>query len=169
MENMEMIYQSEALSNGWAGIGSQRIWWFDTAEQYSKIYTLDRQGIPIVWDDETFSVEEIRQCIKDDTCTIILSDNKKKALVLIHKDLDNVQILGGVEKDIFWEDYNRQGLYAIKKHCTGYELEAVIFNPKIKTLEKFKVVKAIIKQVIETRDLIKGKDHEPTQKKDTED
>jgi hypothetical protein len=162
MEQMEMIYQSEALTNGWIGIGSHKNWWFDTSEQYSKIYTLDRQGIPIVWDDETFSVEEIRQCTKDDICTIILSDKKKKALVLIHKDLDNVQILGGVEKEIFWEDYKRQGLYAIKKNCDKYNLEAVIFNPKIKTLEKFKVVKAIIKKVIETRDLIKGKDHEPT-------
>ena len=166
MEQMEMIYQSEALSNGWAGIGSHKTWWFDTAEQYSKIYTLDRQGIPIVWDDEVFSVEETRQCTKDDTCTIILTDKKKKALVLIHKDLDNVQILGGVEKELFWEDYNRQGLWAVKKYCTGYELEAVIFNPNIKTLEKFKVVKAIIKKVIETRNIIRGKDHEPASKKD---
>ena len=171
MEKMEMVYKSEALKNGWAGIGSHKTWWFDTAEQYSKIYSLDRQGIPIVWDDEVFNVEETRQCTGENTCTIILVDKKKKALVLIHKDLDNVQILGGVNKEVSWEDYNKYGLWAVKKHCTGYELEAVIFNPNIKTLEnKFKVVKAIIKKVIETRNLTIGKDHdESASKKDTED
>ena len=169
MEKMEMVYQSEALANGWAGIGSQRTWWFDTATQYSKVYTLDRQGIPIVWDDEVFGLEETTQCTKNDTCTFILKDKKKKVLVLIHKDLDQILIQGSINKKILWEDYNRLGLWAVKKHCTGFDLEAVIFNPKIKTLEKFKVVKAIIKKVIETRDLIKGKDHEPASKKDTAD
>jgi hypothetical protein len=169
MEQMEMIYQSQELANGWAGIGSHKTWWFDTAEQYSKIYTLDRQGIPIVWDDEVFGVEETRQSTKDDTCTIILKDKKKKVLILIHKDLDHVLIQGAVDKKVSWEDYNTLGLWAIKKHCTGFELEAVIFNPKIKTLEKFGIIKSIIKKIIETRDLIKGKDHEPAQKKDKED
>jgi len=168
-KQIEMIYQSEALTNGWAGIGSDKTWWFDTAEQYSKIYTLDRAGIPIVWDDQTFSVEEIQQCTKDDTCTIILSDKKKKILVLIHKDLDHVPMLGAVNKEVSWEDYQKLGLYAVKKHCPTFKLEAIIFNPNIKTLEKFKVVKAIIKKVIETRNIIRGKDHEPAQKKDKAD
>ena len=166
MEKMEMIYQSQELSNGWLGIGSNRTWWFDTSEQYSKIHTLDRQGIPIVWDDEAYSVDEIRQCIGNNTCTVILKDKKKKALVLIHKDLDHVLIQGAVDKKISWEDYKTFGLWAIKKHLTGFDLEAVIFNPNIKTLEKFKVVKAIIKKVIETRNIIKGKDHESASKKD---
>ena len=168
-QQMETVYQSEALSNGWAGIGSQRTWWFDTTEQYSKIYTLDRQGIPIVWDDEVFDVEETRQCTKNDTCTIILKDKKKKALVLIHKELDHVLIQGGVAKEIEWEDYNKEGLWAVKKHCTGYNLEAVIFNPKIKTLEKYGIVKTIIKKIINTRDLIRGKDHESAKAKDKAD
>ena len=160
MNKVERIYQSEALINGWEGIGSHRTWWFETEEEYLKRYTLDRQGIPIVWDDEVFDVEETRECTGDDTCTIILASEKKKALVLINKDLDHVLIQGSVKKEIDWEDYNREGLWAVKKHCTGYALEAVIINPKIKTLEKFKVVKSIIKKVIEARDFIQGGDHE---------
>lgn len=158
-KQIEMIYQSEALTNGWVGIGSDKAWWFDTSEQYRKVYTLDKQGIPIVFDEEAYSVEEVRQCTGDDTCTIILADKKKKILVLIHKDLDNVLIQGAVNKEVSWEDYTKFGLWAVKKHCTAFKLEAVVFNPNIKTLEKFKVVKAIIKKVIETRDLTKGKDH----------
>lgn len=168
-QQMEMIYQSEALINGWLGIGSDRTWWFDTTEEYGRPYTLDRQGIPIGWCDGMYQVEETRQCTKDNTCTIVLSHKKQKALVLIHRELDHVLILGSVDKKIEWDEYNRLGLWAIKKHLTEYTLDAVIINPKIKTLEKFKVVKAIIKKVLETRDLMKGKDHEPASKKDTED
>jgi len=168
-QQMEMIYQSESLANGWAGIGSNRTWWFDTSEDYGKLYTLDRQGIPIGWCDGVYQVEETRQCTRDNTCTIILTNKKQKALVLIHRDLEHVLILGGVDKKVEWEDYNRMGLWAVKKHLTEYDLEAVIINPKIKTLEKFKVVKAIIKKVLETRDLMKGDDHEPAQKEDTAD
>lgn len=72
-------------------------------EDYTKRYTLDKQGTSIVWDDETFSVEETRQCTGDDTCTIILANKDKKALVLIHRDLDHVLIKGGVEKKIEWQ------------------------------------------------------------------
>jgi hypothetical protein len=164
----EIIYQSEALNNGWLGIGSDRTWWFDTSEEYQKRYTLDKKGIPIGWDDGVYPVEETRQCTGDNTCTIILANKQKKALVLVHKDLDHVLILGSINKKVEWEDYNSQGLWAIKKHLTEYSLDAVIINPKIKTLEKFKVVKAIIKKVIETRNL-EGKDHEPAQEEDTED
>jgi hypothetical protein len=169
MQKMEKVYQSEALINGWESISSHRAFWFDTTEEFAKSYTLDKKGIPIVWDEETFEVEETRQATVDDTCTIILTNKKKKVLVLIHRDLDNVVIQGGVVKEVDWGNYNSEGLWAIKKHCTGYTMEAVILNPKIKTLEKFKVVKAIIKKVIETRNLMEGKDHEPAQKKDTED
>ena len=164
MENLEMVYQGQELSNGWTGIGSYRKWWFDTSEQYSKIYSLDKKGIPIVWDDETYNVDEIKQCTKDDVCTIILSDKKKKTLVLIHKDMDHVLIQGAMDKKISWQDYTQFGLWAVKKHCTGFDLEAVIFNPKIKTLEKFGIIKGIIKKIIETRDLTKGKDHAASKK-----
>jgi len=156
MQQMEMIYQSEALKNGWAGIGSNRTWWFDTTEEYGKPYTLDRQGIPIGWDDAVYPVEETRRCTGDNTCTIILTNKKQKALVLIHKDLDHVLILGNVDKKVTWEDYNRLGLWAVKKHLTEYDLDAIIINPKIKTLEKFKVLKSVIKKVIATRNLMKG-------------
>lgn len=167
MGKMEMIYNSEALISGWLGIGPNRTWWFDTSQDYGKIYSLDRQGIPIVWDDDAFDVTETKECTGEYTCTIILANKKKKVLVLVHRDLDHVLILGSINKQITWEDYNGRGLWAVKQHLTGYDLEAVIFDPKIKTLEKLKVVKGIIKKVIATRDIMKGKDNEPAQTEDT--
>ena len=151
MNKAELIYQSEALTEGWEKIGSDRPWWFDTSVAYQKRYSLDGRGTPIVWDDEDidFSVEDTRQCTGGDTCTIILAQNKKRALVMVNRELDAVMVLGGVEKEITWEDYTQKGLWAVKQHIPGYVLEAVIINPKIKTLEKFKVVKSIIKKVIE--------------------
>jgi hypothetical protein len=169
MQKKEIIYQSEALISGWGIIGSHRTWWFDTIGNYDRPYTLDSQGIPIGWCDGVYDVKETRECTEDNTCTIILNHKKQKALILIHRELDHVFILGGVNKQVSWDDYNKLGLWAVKKHLIEYTLEAVIINPKIKTLEKFKVVKAIIKKVIETRNLMEGKDHEPAQKKDTED
>ena len=171
MNKAERIYQSEALSEGWEKIGSDRPYWFDTSVAYQKRYTLDGRGIPIVWDDEDieFPVEDTRQCTGDDICTIILAQNKKKALVMVNRQLDAARVLGGVEKEITWEDYTKKGLWAVKKHIPGYELEAVIINPKIKTLEKFKVVKSIIKKVIETRNFIQGGNHESSGPANTED
>jgi hypothetical protein len=105
----------------------------------------------------------------DDICTIILSQNKKRALVMVSSKLEHVKVLGGVQKDVSWEDYTREGLWAVKKHISGFALEAVIINPNIKTLEKFKVVKSIIKKVIEARDFIQGGDHESSNQENTED
>ena len=158
MNQTERIYQSKALSEGWGKIEIVRPWWFDTSTKYPNVYSLDGQGAPIVWDDEgvEFTVEETRQCTGDDICTIILAQNKKRALVMVNSKLENVKVLGGVENDVRWEDYTREGLWAVKKHMSDYALQAVIINPNIKTLEKFKVIKAIIKKVVEARDYIQG-------------
>ena len=80
---------------------------------------------------------------------------------MVSGKLKHVKVLGGVQKDISWEDYTREGLWAVKKHMPDYALKAVIINPNIKTLEKFKVVKSIIKKVVEARDYIQGGNHEP--------
>jgi hypothetical protein len=124
-----------------------------------------------VWDDEgaEFTVEETRQCTGEDTCTVILSHNKKRALVMVSGKLEHVKVLGGVQKDVSWEDYTREGLWTVKKHMPDYALQAVIINPNIKTLEKFKVVKAIIKKVVDARDYIQGGNHEPDSEENTED
>ena len=171
MNKAERIYQSEALSEGWEKIGNDRPYWFDTSVTYQKRYSLDGRGIPIVWDDEDieFPVEDTRQCTGDDTCTIILAQNKKRALVMVNRQLDAVRVLGGVEKEVTWEDYTKKGLWAVKQHIAGYALEAVIINPKIKTLERFKVVKSIIKKVIETRSFIQGGKHEPANEENPKD
>jgi len=165
---VEKVFKSQAVIDGWASIDQYRTWWFDTSVTYPKIYSLDNEGIPICWDDETFPVEETRKATVDDTCTVILTNKNKKALIVIHKDLDHVMIQGSVTKEVTWENYNREGLWAAKKHCTGYTLDAVIINPKVKTLEKHKVVKAVIKKVIETANIMKGKDSGSAKKEDRE-
>lgn len=162
MKAFEKIYRSEALIRGWTAIGPNRTWWFDTAEAYPKQYTLDRQGIPICWDDDVFQVEETRLCTGDDTCTILLVDKDKKVLVMIHKDQPNVLIKGAVSKEVTWEDYNREGLWAIKKHCPEYRLDAVIINPKMKTLQKYKILKSLVKEVVKGKG--KGEVNEPAAK-----
>jgi len=163
MNQTERIYQSKVLTESWEKIRNDRPWWFDTSTEYPNVYTLDAKGAPIVWDDEgvEFTIEETRQCTGDDTCTIILSHNKKRVLVMVSGKLEHVKVLGGVQKDVSWEDYTREGLWSVKKHISGFVLEAVIINPNIKTLEKFKVVKAIIKKVVEAREYIQGGNHEP--------
>ena len=167
--NKERVFQSDALTSAWRGIGPARTWWFDTSTNYGKPYSLDGQGIPIWWDDDVFPVEETRQCTGDDTCTVILSKAKKRVLIVINKALDHVIVQGSVEKMVTWDDYNRQGLWAAKQHCTDYAMTAVVINPLIKTLEKFKVLKSTIKKVIAARDLMKGADNEPAEKADTAD
>lgn len=165
MKTVEKIYWSDALMNGWTAIGPGRTWWFDTSEVYPAQYSLDRQGVPICWDDDVFKVEETRECTGDDTCTIILAaDKDKKAVVMIHKDQPNVLIKGSVVREVTWADYNREGLWAVKKHCSGYKLEAVIINPKMKTLQKYKILKSLVQEIV--RDTGKGDVNEPAAKKD---
>ena len=171
MNQTERIYQSKALTEAWGKIEIGRPWWFDTSTKYPDVYTLDGKGVPVVWDDEAveFTVAETRQCTGDDTGTIILAHNKKRVLVMVSGKLEHVKVLGGVQKDVSWEDYTREGLWAVKKHMPDYALQAVIINPNIKTLEKFKVVKAIIKKVVEARDYIQGGNHEPAKEKNPKD
>jgi len=171
MNQTERIYQSKALIEAWGKIEIVRPWWFDTSTKYPDVYTIDGKGAPIVWDDEgvEFTVEETRQCTGEDTCTVILSHNKKRALVMVSGKLEQVKVLGGVQKDVSWEDYTREGLWTVKKHMPDYALKAVIINPNIKTLEKFKVIKSIIKKVIEARDFIQGGANESSIEKNTKD
>lgn len=171
MSNKERVFKSPALSQGWENIGSERnkTWWFTTTESYAKRYSLDKNGAPVYWDEESFTVPEVRECTGDDTCSIILSHNNKKILVLIHKDMPKVLIQGKISKEIGWDDYTTNGLMAIKRHCQKHSLEAIIINPRIKTLEEFKVLKSIIKKVIEARELLKGDDSEPASKENTKD
>ena len=60
-------------------------------------------------------------------------------------------------------------MWAAKKHCPDYKLEAVIINPKIKTLEKLGVVKGIIKKVMEAKINQKGGNDEPAPGEDPKD
>ena len=48
-------------------------------------------------------------------------------------------------------------------------LDAVIINPRIKTLEEFGVLKSIIKRVVEARDLLKGAKNESSQQENSDD
>jgi len=88
MSNKERIYKSAALTEGWDNIGTERhkTWWFTTTESYAKRYSLDKNGVPIYYDEESFTVPEVRECTGDDTCTIVLSLNKKKLLVMQLRD-----------------------------------------------------------------------------------
>jgi len=167
--NKERIFQSDALVTGWRGIGPDRTWWFDTSANYGKRYTLDERGVPIYWDEDAFPVEETRECTGEDTCTVILSKGRKRVMVVINKALDHVIVQGSVEEKISWKEYNREGLWAVKKHCTDYAMVAVVINPFVKTLEKFKVLKSTIKKVVAARDLMKGADNESAEKENSAD
>ena len=171
MKKTEKVFQSDELAKNWESVGAYRPWWFDTSTKYAKIYTFDGKGIPIVWDDEEteFTVEETRECTGDGTCALVLSNKKKRALVLVHRDLPHVMIHGSIEKKIEWQEYTKEGLWAAKKHCPGYKLEAVIMNPKIKTLEKLSVVKGIIRKVMEAKINQKGGNDEPAPGEDPKD
>ena len=41
---------------------------------------------PIGWDDAPCTIQEVWECIGDDTCTAILVKNKDKLLVVVQKD-----------------------------------------------------------------------------------
>ena len=158
MKLFERVFGSEALVKGWKSIGPHRTWWFDLSQVYHKQYSLDGKGTPIYWDDEVFETQVTRDATVDDTCTAVLSSKNKKAIIIINRHMDHVEIQGSVFHEVSWEDYNRLGLWAVKKHCPGYQLEAVIINPTMKTLKKYKVVKAIINKVVEMENLIKAKE-----------
>lgn len=171
MKKTEKMFTGEELAKGWESVGEYRPWWFDTSARYPKVYTMDGKGAPIVWDDEgvEYQVVVTRECTGDDTCAIVLSNKKKRVLIMVHRDLPHVMMHGSVEKKIEWQEYNDKGLWAAKKHCPDYRIEAAVINPKVKTLEKLGVVKTIIKKVMEDKINQKGGDDEPASGKDSKD
>jgi len=167
MKNNERIYKNKALTKAWDDMDMFKTWWFDTSDEYPKHYSLDKQGVPICWDDITYPVQETIDCTGDDICTIILSNKDQIAILVVNKDLENVMVQGSVTASITWDKYNTKGLLAVREQCPGYKLEAVIINPRIKTLEKFNVVKSIIKKIIEARDFTEGDKNEPANQEDS--
>jgi hypothetical protein len=165
MPNPEEVYQSPALTQGWEGLKERNLYWFDTENDYPRKHHLDRKNAPIGWDEAPYSVEEAWECIGDDTCTAILASGKEKVLVVVKQDLPAVLIQGKDQKEVKWEDYAREGVMAIKGLYPNYSLEAVVINPKIKTLEDLGVLKSIIKRVTEGKDWLKGGENEPARKK----
>lgn len=168
----ERVFKGEELTKGWRGItdNKSKVWWFDTSEEYSKRYSLDRAGVPIYWDDGTYTVEDIRESTMEDTCTVVLTDKReRKALVIVHKKVPQVLIRGAVEKDIEWEEYTREGLWSVKKHCLAHTLEAVVINPKIKTLNSMGFVKSLVAKALEGKDLLKEGGNGSPDKENTKD
>lgn len=168
----ERIFKSTSLREGWEEISTVVPWWFDTegeGNEYVKQDTLGGGGVPIVWDDSTWTIEDIKACTGNNVCSAILAKNKKKILILVHRDLPNIIIHGNATKEVPWDAYTKEGLWSIKKHFPEYDLQTVIVNPKVKTLEKFGVLKSIIKKTIETMDLLKGEGNGSTGKESPKD
>jgi len=161
MANAEKVYQSPALTQGWENLKDGDFYIFDTVNDYSKKYHLDKKNAPIGWDEEAYTVDEAKECFEDDACTAILTNKKEKVLVIVKADLPCVLAEGKGQTRIGWESYATDGVMAIKKLFKGYVLEAVVINPKVKTLEGLGVLKAIIQRVMAGKDLTKGADDAP--------
>jgi hypothetical protein len=161
MSNTEKVYQSPALTQGWENLKDGDFYIFDTVNDYSKKYHLDKKNAPIGWDEEAYTVDEAKECFEDDACTAILTNKKEKVLVIVKADLPWVVAEGKGQTRIGWESYAKDGVMAIKKLFKGYALEAVVINPKVKTLEGLGVLKAIIQRVMAGKDLMKGADDVP--------
>jgi hypothetical protein len=156
MPNPEKVYQSPALTLGWENLREGELYLFDTVNDYAKKYHLDKKNAPIGWDEDPYTVEEAKECFGDDACTAILGNKKEKVLVIVKADLPNVLVQGKGEIQIGWESYAKDGMMAIKRFLKGYALEAVVINPKVKTLEDLGVLKTIIQRVMAGKDLVKG-------------
>ena len=103
-----------------------------------------------------YEVEDVLDCIGDDTIAAILGKGSDKLLVVLTKTLPFLLIQGKDQKKIPLEQHGKEGVYGIKKLYPGYRLEAVVVNPSIKTLEKLGVLKSIVKQAVSAKDLLKG-------------
>ena len=164
----ERMFTGMALQKGWGKVTGDRakVWWFCTTEKFAKRYSLDGQGVPVAWDDEQFSVEEIKEGTGDDVCVAILNnDHEERLMLLVLADMPAILIQGRNCHPVTWEDYSMEGLYAIKKILPNTKLEAVIINPKIQTLEAFGVVRPIIEGIVEGTDFFnEGATDEPTTK-----
>ncbi len=163
MPNPEKVYQSPALTQEWENLKDNNLYWFDMVNDYPRKHHLDRKNAPIGWDEAPYSVEEAWQCIGDDACTAILGNKKEKVLVIVKADLPCVVVQGKGETRIGWESYAKDGMMAIKRLFKGYALEAVVINPKVKTLEDLGVLKTIIQRVMAGKDLVKGAGDAPPQ------
>jgi hypothetical protein len=164
MPNAEKIYQSEALTQGWDNLKDEGLWMFDTINDYAKKYHLDKKNTPIGWDEPPYTADDVKECIEDDACTAILANKKEKVLVIVKADLPYIVAEGKAPVRVGWETYAKDGLMAIKKLFKGYALEAVVINPKVKTLENLGVLQAIIHRVMAGKDLTKGADDAPPEK-----
>jgi hypothetical protein len=169
MPNAEKVYQSPALTQGWENLQDGELYLFDTVNDYAKKYHLDKKNTPIGWDEDPYTVEEAKECFEDDACTAILANKKEKVLVIVKADLPCVLAEGKEQTRIEWESYAKEGMVAIKRLFKGYALEAVVINPKVKTLEGLGVLKAIIHRVMAGKDLTKGADDAPANKPNRKD
>jgi hypothetical protein len=147
----EIVFTGMALQKGWEKV--------NTAERFSKRWSLDGQGVPITWDETEYRPEEIREGTGNDVCAAILNnDHQEKLLLVVQSDMPTLLILGKRSRTINWEDYAKEGLYTVKKLLPRSRLEAVVINPTVKTLERFGVVKPIIEGVVEETVFFKGGD-----------
>jgi hypothetical protein len=151
----ERVFKNKKLSDGWKNIGTDVPWWFDIGEE-DKADTLGKTGVPILWGDEAYTIEEIKECTGEEVCSIFLTKDDKKVMVLVNKDLPQILIYETTTKAVTWKDYTKEGLWAIKKQFPDYGLEAVVINPKLKTLEKFGVLSQIINETINDMDFLNG-------------
>ena len=164
MANAEKVYQSPALTLGWENLKDGDYYLFDTVNDYSKKYHLDKKNTPIGWDEDPYTVDEAKECFEDDACTAILGNKKEKVLVIVKADLPYILAEGKAQVRVGWEAYAKDGVMAIKRLFKGYVLEAVVINPKVKTLEGLGVIKPIIQRVMAGKDLVKGAEDAPPEK-----
>jgi len=166
----EMIFQRHVLTKAWDEIEEKDPCFFDTVNTYPKKYHIDgmKDG-PIGWEDDPCTVEDVKEMIEDETCSAILSNKKDKLLVVVQKTLPAVLVQGKTKQKIPWEDYAKYGVWAIKRNYPDYKLDAVVINPKIKTLEELGVLKSMIKQVLAEKDLVEGGKNEPARKPNRKD
>jgi hypothetical protein len=169
MPNPEKVYQSPALTQGWENLEDGDFYLFDTVNDYAKKYHLDKKNTPIGWDEDPYMVEEAKECFEDDACTAILGNQKEKVLVIVKADLPYILAEGKAQVRIGWEAYAKDGVMAIQRLFKGYALEAVVINPKVKTLEGLGVLKAIIHRVMAGKDLMKGATDAPAKKPNRKD
>ena len=158
----ERIFKgSKNLERAWEEMGTTVPWWFDTVdeEDYDKADTLDGMGVPIVWDDEDWSVEDIKEGTGDDLCALVLRKDREQVLILINRELPHILSQESPIREIEWEDYTREGLWAVKKLYPDFKLEAVVINPRIKTLDKIGVLQSIIRERLGREDILNGGDN----------
>ena len=164
----ETIFNRPALTKAWDEINLKEPCFFDTTNNYAKKDHIDQtKDGPIGWEDDTMTIENCWDCIEDDVCTAILTKGKDKALVVLERTLPKILIHGKERIEVDWAEYAQEGCWAIREKLEGYRLEAIVINPKVKTLETFGIVKSIIKQALAKKDLVNGTEASETLKGET--